>query len=394
MQKHRPLLLRQPFVGARFAAGSCPPVTLRLRVLFACSGLRSTLATALTGQEKTSLSPRSVPRRQEGFHHEKRLLDSAVEPARRAIALDPLEVRGYTTLARAYLWKGWYPQCDDALRKALELGPNDNTANALAGTRAIARHQFFEAYQFFRKAYFLNPKGTWRAYFASEILFRTGMTDLAEKWMQRALDQETSPQLHHLMECYRMMWRRRFTNARAGFQQIPPETHLAAKLQGTIYSVSDGLLYCAVGLADWVVVISTCRARLQSDPENLWARTFLAHGLQRVGRPTEARETCEEVLRRGVERLERPAQPDNPWDIPLSVAWAYRSVGRQHEAYRYLDLYLTHRTLVHLPLGLDNPILDAFKSDPEFNTILARLQQKLEAARRSIREYEAAATQG
>jgi hypothetical protein len=78
----------------------------------------------------------------------------------------------------------------------------------------------------------------------------------------------------------------------------------------------------------------------------------------------------------------------------LSVAWAYRSVGRQHEAYRYLDLYLTHRTLVHLPLGLDNPILDAFKSDPEFNTILARLQQKLEAARRSIREYEAAATQG
>jgi len=331
---------------------------------------------------------------QEGFHGEKRLLDSAVESARHAIALDPSEVRSYTTLARAYYRRGWYSQCDEALQKALELGPNDDTANALAGTRAIARHQFFEAYQLFRKAYFLNPKEMWRVYFAAEILFHTDMVDLAEQWMQRALDQEASPQLHHLMECYRMMWRGRFTDARAGFMQLPPKTHLAARLQGTIYSVSDGLLYCAVALEDWAAVIDSCRAYLESDPENFWARTYLAHGLQKVSRPTEAREICEEVLRRGVERLERPAQPDNPWDVRLYVAWAYRSVGQQNEAYRYLDQYLTHRTLVHLSLGLDNPILDAFKSDPEFNTILARLQQKLETARRSIREYEAAATQG
>ena len=77
----------------------------------------------------------------------------------------------------------------------------------------------------------------------------------------------------------------------------------------------------------------------------------------------------------------------------MYVSWAYRSVGRQDEAYRYLDQYLTHRTLVHLPLGLDNPILAAFKSDPEFNTIMANLKQKLEVARQSIREYEAASAQ-
>ena len=52
-----------PFVGARFAAGSCPPVTLRLRVQSACSELHSTLATALKGQAKPSLSPRSAPQR-------------------------------------------------------------------------------------------------------------------------------------------------------------------------------------------------------------------------------------------------------------------------------------------------------------------------------------------
>ncbi|MBV8586477.1 MAG: hypothetical protein JO308_09340 [Verrucomicrobia bacterium] len=115
--------------------------------------------------------------------------------------------------------------------------------------------------------------------------------------------------------------------------------------------------------------------------------------LERLGGSIESREISEEALRRGLERLNRPAQPDNPWDVPLHVGWAYRSVGRQDEAYRYLRQYLTHRTLVHLPLGLDNPILDAFRPDPEFKTILAALEQKLDAARRAIREREAAAIQ-
>jgi tetratricopeptide (TPR) repeat protein len=181
---------------------------------------------------------------QEGFRGEKPLLDSAVEAARRAIALDPSDVRSFTMLARAYNRKGWYPQCDEALQKALELRPNDDTANALAGIRAVSKRQFAEAYRLFRKAYFLNPKETWRIYFAAEILFRGDMTDLAEKWMHRGLEQEINPQLHHLMECYRLMWTRRFSSARAGFARLPPKTRLAPRLEGVVYSVADGLLYC------------------------------------------------------------------------------------------------------------------------------------------------------
>jgi len=330
---------------------------------------------------------------EEGFRGEKPLLDSAVEAARRAIALDPSDVRSYTALARAYNRKGWYSQCDEVLQKALRFGPNDDTANALAGITALSKHQFTEAYYLFRKAYFLNPKETWRLYFASEILFRGDMTDLAEQWIQRALNQETHPQLHHLMECYHLMWRRRFASARGGFAELPPETHLAPRLEGVVYSVSNGLLYCAVGLKDWPAVIDTCKAHLDSNRENHWARVYLALGLQTAGRQTEARQIGEEVLKHGVERLERPAQPDIPWDVHLYVAWAYRSLGRQHEAYRHLREYLTHRTLLHMPLGLDNPILDVFEKDPEFNTLRDDLKLKLEVARRLIREHETASTQ-
>jgi Tfp pilus assembly protein PilF len=331
---------------------------------------------------------------QEGFSGEKRLLDAAVEAARRAIALDPSDVRSYTALARAYNRKGWHSQCDEALQKALELGPNDDTANALAGIRALSKHQFVKAYQLFRKAYCLNPRETWRVYFTSEILFRAEMSDLAEKWLQRALDQETSPQLHHLMECYQLMWRRQFAGARAGFSKLPPETHLAPRLEGVVYSVSDGLLYCAVGLRDWLAVVDICKAHLDSNRENHWARVYLALALQGAGRQTESRQIGEEVLKRGLERLERPAQPDIPWDLHLYVAWAYRSLGRRDDAYRHLREFLAHRTLLHMSLGVDNPILDLFKNDSEFNSILADLKQKLEGARQAIRENEAASAQG
>jgi tetratricopeptide (TPR) repeat protein len=331
---------------------------------------------------------------QEGFCGEKRLLDSAVQSARRAIALDPFEVRNYTTLARAYYRKGWYSQCDEALQKALEVGPNDDTANALAGISALSKHQFIEGYNLFRKAHRLNPKETWRIYYVTEILYRGGVPDLAERWMQRALDQETSPHLRHLMECYQAIWRRRFTDARTGFLQLPPETHLAPRLQSTVYSVSDGLLYCAIGLEDWPEVVSTCNARLNSDPENFSARTYLALALGLVGQPMETQEIVEEVLQRGLQCLQRPAQPDIPWDVHFHVAWAYRCVGQQHEAYDYLNRYLIHRTFLHLPFGLDNPLLVEFKKDPEFNANLVAFSQKLEIARQVIREQETAATPG
>ena len=102
---------------------------------------------------------------EEGFRGQKPLLDSAVEAARRAIALDPSDVRSFTALARAYNRKGWHSQCDEALQKALHLGPNDDTANALAGIRALSKHEFVEAYHLFRKAYLPEPERNLAALF-------------------------------------------------------------------------------------------------------------------------------------------------------------------------------------------------------------------------------------
>ena len=319
-----------------------------------------------------------------GLGGEKSLLDSAVGLCRLAIALDPMQVRGHHMLARAYYMKGWYPQCDEALRKALELAPNDYLVNGLAALRELTRHQFSDSYQYFRKAHSLNPNDTRSLYVAAEILFRADLGDVADKWMHQALETESNPQRHHMMECYRMMWRRKFVAARAGFAQLPPE------LKSYDFSASEGLLFCAIGVGDWAAVIQSCQARLAENPDKIWPRTYLAIALQMSGRQTEAREMAEQVVKCGLERLERPAQPDVPWDVPLYVSWAYRLLDLKDEAYRYLGKFLGHRTLLQIQLGLDNPMLEVFKNDPEFKTILADMNQKFEIARRSIREHEAA----
>jgi serine/threonine protein kinase len=319
---------------------------------------------------------------EEGLGGEKSLLDSAVQLCRIAIALDPTEVRGYEQLGRTYFRKGWYPQCDDALRKALELAPNDERANGLAALREVTRHRFDEAYAFFRTAYALNPNEPRLLYAAAGILFRAGLSDVADKWMQQALQRETHPQRHRMMECYLMMWRRNYSSARAGFDLLPRD------LKGYDYSASEGLLYSTIGMKDWPAVIERCRDHLAENPEKIWPRTYLAIAWEVSGRRSHARQMAREIVKRGLERLERPAARDIPWEVRLYVAWAYRLLDSGEEAYRHLNEYLAQRTLLDLPLGLENPILDAFRSDPEFAAILADLNEKFETVRRSIREHE------
>jgi tetratricopeptide (TPR) repeat protein len=318
-----------------------------------------------------------------GFGGKKSLLDSAVTLCRLAIALDPAEVRGYDQLARAYFLKGWYPQCDEALKKALELGPNDGHCIAFAARRALAKQQFDESYKLFRKAHSLDPNEPRWVYVAAEIIFRMDLDDVAEKWMQQALEREANPQRHQMMECYRMMWRRKFAAARAGFMQLPLD------LKDYNYSVSDGLFFCAIGTGDWTTVIQYCNNQLEKEPDKVWARTYLGVALQISGRLAEAQEVGLQVLERGLERMERPAQPDAPWDAPLYLAWAYRLLGEKDKAYRHLEKYLANRTLLEIPLGLGNPMLEIFKNDAEFKAILADVNLKFEIARRSIREHEA-----
>ena len=74
--------------------------------------------------------------------------------------------------------------------------------------------------------------------------------------------------------------------------------------------------------------------------------------------------------------------------MQLYVAWAYRLLNDKNEGYRHLNEYLAQRSFLHVPLGLENPIFDVFRSDAQFDALTAELKEKFEIVRRLIRENE------
>jgi Tfp pilus assembly protein PilF len=322
------------------------------------------------------------------FGAEKSLLDSAVESCRLAIALDPNEVCSYTLLAQAYYSKGWYPQGDQALRKALDLAPDDGRANNLAGDRRFSREEFDKAHAFFRKAQSVSPNEPRWAYRLAEFCWKIDEPDLAERWMQIALEKDTNPHRHRVREIAGMMFRREFAAARAAFAQLPPE------LQGYDSYTFEYFLTCTMCVGDWPTVIRSINSYLEENPNAIWPRIYLAIALQKADRKAEAREIAEQVAKRGLNRLKQPGEPDVPLEVPLYIACAYRLLNRKGDAYHFLAKYLADSSFLDLCFGLNDPILDPFRADPEFEPIRMNLNNKIEIARLAINEQEAASAQG
>ena len=104
-------------------------------------------------------------------------------------------------------------------------------------------------------------------------------------------------------------------------------------------------------------------------------------------RQTEAQQIAEHVAKRGLDRLKQPAEPDVPLEVPLYIACAYRLLNRKGEAYDFLAKYLADSSFLDLCFGIDDPILDPFKADPEFKPIQVRnLNNRIEIARPTILE--------
>jgi len=326
---------------------------------------------------------RAYIERNNRFGGEKSLLDSAVDSCRLAIALDPTEACSYTMLARAYYSKGWYPQGDQALGKALELAPDDERANNLAGDRRFSREEFDKAYAFFRKAQSVNPNEPSWAYRLAEFCWKISEPDLAERWMQMAFEKDTNPQRHRVRELARMMFRQEFAAVRVAFAQLPPE------LQGYDSYTFEYFLTSTMRVGDWPTVIRSMKSYLKESPKAIWPRIYLAIALQMADRQTEAQKTAEQVAKRGLDRLKQPAEPDVPLEVPLYIACAYRLLNRKGEAYDFLAKYLADSSFLDLCFGLDDPILDPFKADPEFKPIQVNLNNRIEIARPAIHEAEA-----
>jgi eukaryotic-like serine/threonine-protein kinase len=302
------------------------------------------------------------------FHGEDFWSDSAVDLCQQAVALDPKEVRSYTELARALINKGWHQKAHEPIRKALELNPQDWRANRFAAEELYRTARYDEMYAYLRKCYTVNPNDSYAPSLMGYIGWTVNEKDLMEKWMQRAINVETSPQARLLTQCEVSVLRGDYAAAKPGLEQLPPGFY------GYTFSASGLLLDCLSHLNDWsgqlqllaVLQKSGDTQRGRNPATLLMSEAIALHGL---GRETEARQTVErcESMASNYLATKKYDEYFNHWIL----AYCARFLGRKEEAYQHVRESFVNGDVAFLGLIPDSCALQIFKPDPEFQAILA-----------------------
>ncbi len=315
------------------------------------------------------------------FHGEKSWIDSAIHLCRQAIALDPKEIRGYTELVKALLFKDLGEEAREPIRKALELDPNDWRANLFAADQLAGTRRYDERYAYLRKSFAVNPTDTHAPNSLAYLCAAAGDNDWAEKWLQRAIDLETDPQRHVMMECELSVLRGDYAAASAGLQKLPSDFIGADE-----WPVRGLLLVCHFHLKDWPAML---RLSDELKEDDTWRVPFLgaAIALRNLGRETEAIQSAE--LSGFLDRMNLVAKIGPVYWTEWALAASLRFLGRNEEAYQYLRASFLHGDVFSANLLPDAPSVGLFKSDPEFQAILAVREKENVQLRAKMRAIEA-----
>ena len=316
------------------------------------------------------------------FHGEQSWIDSAVNLSRQAIVLDPKEVRGYTELANALSYKGEGKEAHEAIRKALELDPNDWRANLFASDDLAGTRLYDQRYAYLRKSFAVNPTDTHAPNSLGYLCWIAGDNEWAEKWLQRSIDLETDPQRHLMMECERLVLRGDYAAALPGLQKLP------ADFFADSWAVSGVLLDCYFHVKDWTALFRASDDFLKlTEGRGATALIPAAIALRNLGRELEAKESaerCEAAMRSDL----ATNQGDRFWNEWI-VGCAARFLDRKEEAYEYVRASFAHGDVFSLGLMPDGPSLSIFKPDPEFQAILAVREKENAELRTKMRAIEA-----
>jgi eukaryotic-like serine/threonine-protein kinase len=313
------------------------------------------------------------------FHGEDFWLDSAINLCQEAIALDPKQPRAYIGLASAFHLKGWFDRMEAPVRTALDLAPNDWDANRIAAAEFTEFRRPEEMYATIRKCFLTNPYDSWAPYELALVCWSVGEKNLAQKWMQRAIDLEPDPVRRHLMDCERLVYSKDYSPALTGLQGLPPD------LKTHYTTAADLVLFCSMQLGNWRFVMQTVNTKLKADRENPTLLLRLALALRNSGQEPEARRTAEQVVSFAQQKL--PGAKSPRW-MRFDLAVGFRYLNRYDEAYRYLREMIATGGFPDPLLGPNDPGLNLFKADSEFQGILAEMNRQNASKRARLLELE------
>jgi tetratricopeptide (TPR) repeat protein len=304
-------------------------------------------------------------------------LDTAVELCEKAIAIDPQLARSYFVLARAFTMKHLPDQAQKAIKKGLELAPNDPEANLWAASQLPFTNP--EAYAHLRKSDASNSNDPRAPYLLGLMCAIFKENDLMEGWMQRAIDLEKDPDRRRMIELERMVFRGDHQKAVEGLKKMSPY------LVSYGPSALDLLVGCLERLGDWAEALRLSDAELKNPVYDTWALFHKALALNGLGQQAEAAKTMKQLLKK-----EKAAFAKNEKDVyaGMHLAFGNRLIGQKDDAYRYLGSVFP-ALVDYLPLLWANAAFKLFAEDEEYRTMISDFETESGApGRERIRRIE------
>ena len=175
---------------------------------------------------------------------------------KKAVALDPLNNRGYIGLGQMYQAQGKFPEAEAAYKKAIARGPGNSDAYVGLGQMYQDQGRFFQAEDSYKKALESTPQNNW-AYVGLGQLYQA---------------------------------QGRFSQAEEAFKKA-----IALQPRNSGADVGLGHLYQAQGRFSQAE--DSYKKALESTPQNNWAYGALSVLYTETGRPEQARVYAEKASR-------------------------------------------------------------------------------------------------
>jgi tetratricopeptide (TPR) repeat protein len=171
------MILRRPSIFALAAAG----LAFAAALIVAVAVQRGGAAPPVVAQAPTLLPGAST--------------DQRIATLQTIVRDRPRDVRGYAALGAAYLQKvretgdaSYYPRAGGLVRRGLRLGPHDSDMLTVAGTLALARHDFRGGLALGRAAHRANPVSAAPYPVLVDALVELGRYPEADRTLQRLVD--------------------------------------------------------------------------------------------------------------------------------------------------------------------------------------------------------------
>ena len=313
-----------------------------------------------------------------GAFGDARLLDDALESAKKAVAVAPGEARGHHALAVIHLRQGRLADARLAFLRALDLAPNFPDAAWDLSITDASLGRFDESLFWARKGFAMAPNVSTAYYHVAVPLLPLADDGAARRWL---LDAEqrfpTAPRIQYMLSELDFL----AGNGEASGSRI--RRALAAQPDNDelqVVTAELAFLTKASDAASRIEVLfkQSPQARTYLLPESF--RSLHAYALWQRGEQAAATALFDAALQSAHTELDQGSELP---EVRLEIAAVHALRGNRNEALRWFET--AYRAGARLFRELDHdPFFAGVRGDPEFGRIRRQMEQEVIATRKRV----------